>query len=318
MSRADTPNGSVSYLINGLEQRVSKTGLTVPSGAAYYVYDEAGHTVGEYDASGNPVYEVVYLGDTPVGVIMASGIGFVYADHIDTPRVIARDSDHAIVWRWDEAEAFGATPPNEDPSGLGAFTFNQRFPGQVFDRETGLFYNWHRDYRPSDGRYVQSDPIGLAGGINTYSYVGGRPTALTDRYGLTPAAAGLCLIPGLGWVSCAAAATGLVVAGGAWWLIQSAMPKPAADSGSSSGTTKEKCPEECPLFDAKMIVGSPGTVEIGPEGNVSVGIEVWCRYKCPSDGHIMEISHPIPAFLSDSFLNGGQTPRNWCPAKAIR
>jgi RHS repeat-associated protein len=183
MSTALTPNGSVSYLVNGLEQRVSKTGLTVPSGAAYYVYDEAGHTVGEYDANGNPVYEVVYLGDTPVGVITASGVDYVYADHIDTPRVIARSQDHAIVWRWDEAEAFGATPPDEDPSGLGTYTFNQRFPGQVFDRETGLFYNWHRDYSASTGRYVQSDPIGLAGGINTYSYAFSQPTRFTDPDG---------------------------------------------------------------------------------------------------------------------------------------
>ena len=57
MSRADTPNGSVSYLVNGKEERVSKTGLTVPTGAAYYVYDEEGHTIGEYDVGGNALFE---------------------------------------------------------------------------------------------------------------------------------------------------------------------------------------------------------------------------------------------------------------------
>jgi RHS repeat-associated protein len=199
MSRADTPNGSVSYLVNGLEQRVSKTGLTVPSGAAYYVYDEAGHTIGEYDANGNAVYEVVYLGDTPVGVITASGVDYVYADHIDTPRVIARSQDHAIVWRWDDAEAFGATPPDEDPSGLGTYTFNQRFPGQVFDRETGLFYNWHRDYSASTGRYVQSDPIGLEGGINTYAYVENNPLSYVDPNGKALSVPGLIVVIGIGY-----------------------------------------------------------------------------------------------------------------------
>jgi RHS repeat-associated protein len=185
MSRADTPNGSVSYLINGLEQRVSKTGLTVSSGAAYYVYDEEGHTIGEYDVNGNPVYEVVYLGDMPVGMVTALGINYIYADHIDTPRVITRSQDHAIVWRWDEVEAFGAVPPNEDPSDLGTLTFDLRFPGQVFDRETGLFYNWHRNYSASIGHYTQPDPIGLTGGLNPYAYVENNPVDSVDPDGLT-------------------------------------------------------------------------------------------------------------------------------------
>jgi len=187
MSRADTPNGSVSYLVNGLEQRVSKTGLTVPGGAAYYVYTEEGGLLGEYDANGNALYEVIYLRGTPVGVITPTGLYYVYADHIDTPRVIARNTDHAIVWRWDEAEAFGATPPNEDPNGFGTFTFSMRFPGQVYDRETGLFYNINRDYQPSDGRYVQADPIGFEGGsLSLYTYVGGNPVRLIDPQGLEP------------------------------------------------------------------------------------------------------------------------------------
>jgi len=62
--------------------------------------------------------------------------------------------------------------------------FNLRFPGQYFDRETSTAYNYFRDYDPQTGRYVQSDPIGLAGGINPYAYVDNRPTTLTDAYGL--------------------------------------------------------------------------------------------------------------------------------------
>ncbi|WP_343997011.1 RHS repeat-associated core domain-containing protein, partial [Ideonella azotifigens] len=85
---------------------------------------------------------------------------------------------------WDQAEAFGNSAPNENPSALGAFTLNLRFPGQTFDKETGLFYNVNRDYRATSGRYIESDPIGLAGGINTYAYVGGNPLNYFDILGL--------------------------------------------------------------------------------------------------------------------------------------
>jgi len=68
---------------------------------------------------------------------------------------------------------------------LGTFSFNLRFPGQYFDSETGLFYNYFRDYDPAVGRYVESDPIGLAGSINTYAYVGGNPLSRFDVYGLS-------------------------------------------------------------------------------------------------------------------------------------
>ena len=88
------------------------------------------------------------------------------------------------MWRWDSAEAFGATAPNQNPNALGTFTFNQRLPGQVFDQGTGLFQNWHREYNARLGRYIQSDPIGLDGGINTYGYVSGDPLSTTDPMGL--------------------------------------------------------------------------------------------------------------------------------------
>ncbi|WP_254706841.1 RHS repeat-associated core domain-containing protein [Ralstonia pseudosolanacearum] len=180
-----TKNGiTTSYLYNGLEQRVVKSGPNVPTGATRYVYDESGHLIGEYDQSGNAIEETVYLGDTPIATIKNGTPYYIYADQIDTPRVIT-DTNNLMVWRWDQADPFGATLPDENPTSLGTFTYNLRFPGQVYDQETGKHYNANRDYDPASGRYVQSDPIGLNGGQpSTYAYVGGNPLTYMDPYGL--------------------------------------------------------------------------------------------------------------------------------------
>ena len=187
--------GIVSYSYNALEMRVGKTGPTalVPTGATYYVYDEPGKLLGEYDANGIPLYETIYIG-VPVGVVKQTGTAGasniaislynVSADQVGAPRIITRQSDETSVWRWDSAEAFGATAPDQNPNSLGTFSFNQRLPGQVFDAESGLFQNWNREYSPRIGRYMQSDPIGLAGGINTFAYVEGDPLRSSDPRGL--------------------------------------------------------------------------------------------------------------------------------------
>ncbi|MCY4747421.1 Ig-like domain repeat protein [Pelomonas sp. UHG3] len=187
LNSAVRAGGTVSYLYNALDQRVFKSGpvAIISSGTSHYVYSEEGRLLGEYDATGAPLYEIVYLNEYPVGVLKAAGgLGYVYADHLGTPRVVARSSDHAIVWRWDSVEPFGRNVANANPNGFGVYTLNLRMPGQIYDAESGWFYNWHRDYIPDWGRYVQSDPIGLAGGINTYAYVGGNPLSYADPLGL--------------------------------------------------------------------------------------------------------------------------------------
>ena len=107
---------------------------------------------------------------------------YLHADHLDTPRVVV-DRDNRLRWRW-MVEPFGVWTPENNPAGLGAFTLNLRSPGQYFDSERGLHYNYFRDYDSSIGRYVESDPIGLDGGINTYAYVGGNPLSYVDPQGL--------------------------------------------------------------------------------------------------------------------------------------
>ncbi len=114
----------------------------------------------------------------------SSSIHICHPDHLNTPRFIA-DETQKIVWRWDQQEPFGATPPNDDPDGDGVkFDFPLRFPGQYFDRETNLAYNYFRDYDPGLGRYIESDPAGLGGGINTYLYVMSDPLRNIDPEGL--------------------------------------------------------------------------------------------------------------------------------------
>ncbi|MGZ5051438.1 MAG: RHS repeat-associated core domain-containing protein [Methylobacter sp.] len=177
---------NASYRYNAIGQRISKTvnGIT-----RQYLYDERGHLTGEYDAASALIQEIVWLGDLPVAVLRPAAtpgsveVDYIHADHLGTPRKITRPSDNKTVWAW-ESEAFGNSLPDQNPAGLGAFEFNLRFPGQYYDAETGLHYNMARYYNPRLGRYESSDPIGLAGGVNTYAYVAGDPVNWIDPSGL--------------------------------------------------------------------------------------------------------------------------------------
>ena len=82
---------------------------------------------------------------------------YLHGDHEGTPR-LATDAAGTVVWRWDGG-AFGETAPNNDPDGDGNLTtINLRYPGQYFDSETGLHYNWNRYYDPKTGRFITADP----------------------------------------------------------------------------------------------------------------------------------------------------------------
>ena len=185
---------TTAYVYNALGQRVKKSNSSV---TRYFMYDEAGHLLGEYDASGTLIEETVWLNDIPVATLRPNGSGvslyYVHTDHLNTPRRISRPADNAIVWRWD-SDPFGTNAPAEDPDGDSiAIVYNVRFPGQYFDAESGLNYNYFRDYDPAVGRYIESDPLGLSGGTNTYAYVDGNPISETDptgEFGVVGAAIG--------------------------------------------------------------------------------------------------------------------------------
>lgn len=108
----------------------------------------------------------------------------ILSDHLGTPRKVLDGSTGKTLWSWDAKDPFGHELPQENPDGLGVFVLDLRFPGQQFDKETGLFHNGFRTYSPKLGRYIQSDPLGLEAGWNTYVYVGSNPLGGVDPLGL--------------------------------------------------------------------------------------------------------------------------------------
>lgn len=186
---ATATNLNAAYAYNALGQRISKT---VNGTTTNFAYDGQGQLAGEYNATGQLIQETIWLGKLPIVVLKPNATQntlvdsfYIHSDHLATPRKITRPSDNKVLWTW-ESEAFGNNLPNQNPSDLGNFVFNLRFPGQYFDPETGLHYNMERYYNAGVGGYDQSDPIGLAGGINTFTYVGGNPVNLTDPTGNCP------------------------------------------------------------------------------------------------------------------------------------
>ena len=175
------------YTYNAWGEQVRKSDGS-DAGTTLTLYDQAGHWLGDYNAKGQPLQQALWLDDHPVGLMQAGQTYYVESDHLGTPRVVVDPTRDLAVWRWDlKGEAFGSTAPDEDADGDGTtFVLDMRFPGQRYDRGTGLYYNHFRDYDSSTGSYGQSDPAGLDGGIATYAYVSNSPIQETDPLGLWP------------------------------------------------------------------------------------------------------------------------------------
>lgn len=181
----------MNYVYSGRGEQVRKYASGTTN--VYSLYSEAGQWLGDYDNAAAATQQVIWFGDLPVGVLVGAGaaqkLHYIEADALGTPRVVVdptRGTNGTAVWSWDLAgEAFGNTAPNQNPDGdANQFVFNMRFPGQRYDAASGLSQNYFRDYEAATGRYVQSDPIGLSGGISTYGYVGGNPLNGIDPLGL--------------------------------------------------------------------------------------------------------------------------------------
>jgi RHS repeat-associated protein len=145
--------------------------------ATLYHYSPDGLLLAEVGASNQIIAEYIYLEGVPLALASGGGLYYIHANHLGAP-VAMTDAGRAVVWRA-EYDPFGrATVTSAGP------TLNLRLPGQYFDAETGLHYNMARHYDPGTGRYLQSDPIGLQGGINTYVYVENNPMNFVDPLGL--------------------------------------------------------------------------------------------------------------------------------------
>lgn len=189
------------YLYNGLGQRTGKLTL---QGISLYHYDIAGRLIGETTIGSQPSRDYIWAGGTPVEQInhwvpignmlqmehcstgadgMIDWVTYLHTDGLGSPRV-GTDIQQNVVWRWD-GEAFGETAPTQAvPAGAYPVYVNLRHSGQYLDQETALFYNGARYYNPKTGRYITSDPIGLAGGANSYAYARGNPGSKADPTGL--------------------------------------------------------------------------------------------------------------------------------------
>lgn len=207
-------NGRVKavYRYNAFGQRVEKI---VGRHRTLYHYDFVGRLLSETAPGGNAVRDYVWGGIIPLAQIdhinndgasdddenrdegtESSRVLYLHTDYLGVPR-LATDKHQHVVWRW-ESDAFGVSAPSlhkvnredgdsqesdeHDEQG-SVVVINLRFPGQYFDNETGFYYNGNRYYVPRLGRYLTSDPIGVAGGVNSYVYVSDNPVNNIDIYG---------------------------------------------------------------------------------------------------------------------------------------
>ena len=172
-----------TYTYNALGQRIQKT-TTVPTATTQrFFHDEQNHLIGEYTEGGNN-RDTIWLGDMPVVTVDTTGTtsvtNFVVGDQLGTPRVVV-DGTGNTIWSWPYVgNAFGELAPTSTTG----YLLNLRSIGEYYDAESGLNSNGYRTREPSSGRFLQSDPTGLQGGMGTYAAIGNSPLMGVDPLGL--------------------------------------------------------------------------------------------------------------------------------------
>ncbi|MBS4051171.1 MAG: RHS domain-containing protein, partial [Methylomonas sp.] len=190
---ASVKQGSSDIARYSYDAQGRRRSKTVGTATTHYDYDLQGRLLGEDRVpadyvylDGEPLARVDYNLSDWSGNVASWNIAYYHNNPLGAP-LQTTDRLGQISWSA-QLDPFGkATPINP------AISQNLRFPGQYYDQETGLHYNMARYYDPGIGRYLQSDPIGLAGGINTYTYVYNNPLRYTDPQGLfVPAILAAC------------------------------------------------------------------------------------------------------------------------------
>jgi len=171
-----------TYTYNALGQRIQKVATAPAALIQRFAYDEQDHLIGEYTSTSHR--DTIWLGDIPVATIDIVGttntVNYITADQLGAPRAVS-NSAGTTIWSWPYvANPFGETAPTSTTG----YVLNLRYPGQYYDAESGTNYNMFRTYEPAKGGYLQSDPVGLNGGISTYAYVGSNPLNYVDPEGL--------------------------------------------------------------------------------------------------------------------------------------
>lgn len=171
-----------TYLYDGFNRLTTRNVLVgSPTGAVRHVWDVFGHIIAEAPYGGLGSREYVWLGDMPLAVFDGTASpatqASVHVDHLDRP-VAMTDAGKAVTWSA-AYEPFGKVV-----SVTGSATQNLGLPGQWFQLEAGLAYNWNRHYEPTLGRYTRPDPLGFVDGPSVYGYAGQSPAMRVDPAGL--------------------------------------------------------------------------------------------------------------------------------------
>lgn len=178
-----SPAEMATYAYDLMGRREKSVGTT--TGTTIYGYDRNSNLLTDNDGSGTTRADYVYLnpqsgpGATPVGTIQPSNnaMYFLHTDSLGTPSA-ATDIHRTVQWSA-TYQPFGCTA-----TGMSGIVQDLRLPGQEWDLESGFNHNGFRNYATALTRYVESDPIGLAGGMNTYQYAQGNPFKYPDPKGL--------------------------------------------------------------------------------------------------------------------------------------